>query len=473
MYAPRADPALARPAPLVAALAWLALAGCVTYTKPIPTARSTPVFHATPMTFSNQARQARLATLVLDVPTGHRYGESAWGLDGFCFRKSDLVNTEGRIELDTKRYADVFVQTMKRLGYPVEEDTALFKDTKDRVADLLVAGRIVDATLNECYPRANDSKLKATGTAYLKIEWSVYSPVEKKVLGVFQTDGTTYQEIASDIGQPGLLRPALQDAVEKLAALHGYQRLIDPPASESPAARAAAPAPGVAPAAAPAAAPVVAVPAAAPPARAAAPAVGAKTFRIKAAAPFSGDLKANLERVREAVLTVNANAGSGSGFVLSADGKALTAEHVVSGTRFVKVRTGTGRECWGEVVASSKARDLALIELQCTGLVPLPLARRKVVEGGEVYAVGTPLDDTLEFTVTKGVVSGIRKYQKLDYIQSDVNVLHGNSGGPLLDSAGNVLGIATKSITSSGVPLGVNLFVPLGDLEQHLPLVFE
>src|SRR5207302_8610719 len=161
-------------------------------------------------------------------------------------------------------------------------------------------------------------------------------------------------------------------------------------------------------------------------------------IKIKRVKEFTGDLKSHIDLIKAAVATVTANKGNGSGFIISEDGTVLTAEHVVSGSKFVKVKTATGKECYGEVVASSKQRDIALVRLDCKGLAPLPMSRQQIVEGNEVFAIGTPLSDELQFSVTKGIVSGLRKIDEVDYIQSDVTVLPGSSGGPLLDSRGNV-----------------------------------
>src|SRR5206468_6214664 len=114
---------------------------------------------------------------------------------------------------------------------------------------------------------------------------------------------------------------------------------------------------------------------------------------VKRVTEFSGDLKSHIDRIKSAVATVTANKGSGSGFVISEDGTVVTAEHVVSGSKLVKVNIASGKECYGEVVASSKKRDLALIHLDCTGLTALPLSSQKLIEGGEVYAIGTPLSE--------------------------------------------------------------------------------
>lgn len=420
-------------------LAAMALFSCVSHQKALP-AISRPSSTVTSVVYklSPDAKQTKLGTIVFDTPVGYAYGETAWG-NGGCFNKEPLVNTDGRFELDVHKYGDVFASVMKRHGYPVDDAVEMFKDSKERAADLVVGARILEATVNDCYPDVFRNKLTARGSAYLKIEWSVYSLLEKKVIFTTTTEGSTYGEIFSTIGQGGILRPALADAAERLATSAPYRAVIDAP-------------------------------------KATPTAVAASSTRIhvRRAKEFAGELKGNIEVIRKAVATVTANRGQGSGFVVSADGIVVTAEHVVSGSKFVKVNTAGGKECYGEVVASSKQRDVALVRVDCQGLVALPLATAKIVEGTEVFAIGTPLSDQLQFSVTRGVVSGFRKDEELDYIQSDVSVLPGSSGGPLLDGRGNVIGISRSGLLlKGGAPANVNFFVPVVDLSKYLPVDFD
>jgi S1-C subfamily serine protease len=304
------------------------------------------------------------------------------------------------------------------------------------VADYQIAARIVEITINECYDHIDQSKLLARGDAYLKIEWSAYSALEKKVVFTTTTEGSTGGQIESDVGQIGIMRAALADAADRLALADDYRAAIDPPAAPAKVA-------------------------------------GSARILVHRASIFAGEMQTHLDLIKQAVATVRANRGDGSGFIISSDGVVLTAEHVVSGSRFAKVNTAAGKECYGEVVASSKQRDLALIKLDCGSLQALPLAREPISQGGDVFAVGTPLSEKLQFSLTKGVVSGVRKIDTLDFIQSDVTVLPGSSGGPLLDAHGNAVGVAAESVTSGSVPLHVNFFVPIADLGKYLPVDLE
>jgi S1-C subfamily serine protease len=419
----------------VAPLSVIIRACATSYKKPLP-AVAPQTREPLVLKFSDRAHQARLTTIVFDLPMGYGYGESATGTKGSCGRKRPLVNTHGSFEYETKKFADVFNQVMKTHGYPVENEVELFQDSKERVADLLVGARIIEATLNECFPEILENDLKVIGTAYLKIEWSVYATLEKKVVFVATNEGSTYGEVESAIGEAGILRPALADAVRRLAASTAYRDVVDPSKTAVAVANVA-------------------------------------RLRIKRVKQFTGDVKSNIESIRQAVATVTANKGFGSGFVISDDGTVLTAAHVVSGSKFVKVNTATGKECYGEVVAANKQRDVAIIRVDCRGLTALPLGREKIVEGGEVFAIGTPLSEKLQFSVTKGVVSGMRTIDEVDYIQSDVVVLPGTSGGPLLDARGNVVGMTISGIAAGSAPVGVNFFVALANMDKYLPVDFE
>jgi putative serine protease PepD len=143
---------------------------------------------------------------------------------------------------------------------------------------------------------------------------------------------------------------------------------------------------------------------------------------------------------------------TGSGFVLRSDGYILTNNHVVAGaTRGadVTVAFADGRERPGEVVGSTADYDLAVVKVEETGLSPLVLGESDdVVVGDAVIAVGAPLG--LESTVTTGIVSALHRPVKagdaaeaafIDAIQTDAAINPGNSGGPLVNAAGEVIGI--------------------------------
>ena len=121
-----------------------------------------------------------------------------------------------------------------------------------------------------------------------------------------------------------------------------------------------------------------------------------------------------------------------------------------------------GVEIKGEVLRKSDQRDVALIRVPIR--VPSALAiRDEVVSPLEkVFVIGTPIQIGLKSTITTGIVSALRYYEhtNLDFIQADAAISPGNSGGPLLDEGGNVIGISVIKFGGQNIE-GLNLFIPI------------
>ena len=116
-------------------------------------------------------------------------------------------------------------------------------------------------------------------------------------------------------------------------------------------------------------------------------------------------------------------------------------------------------------------RDVALIKAESRGRRPLAVRRAPVVLGEGVFAIGTPLEETLQNTMTKGIVSAQQRvFDGLPFIQSDVGVTHGNSGGPLLDEKGAVIGLTASGREINGAPVGLNFFIPIDDALKALAI---
>jgi S1-C subfamily serine protease len=170
------------------------------------------------------------------------------------------------------------------------------------------------------------------------------------------------------------------------------------------------------------------------------------------------------------VVLILAPSGHGSGFLVSNDGYILTNEHVVKSAREVRIRWSDGSETRGTVERADKRRDVALIKTDPGARKPLLFRTTPPVVGETVLAVGAPLDVQFQGTVTRGIVSTPnRMYGGLRYVQSDVMVNEGNSGGPLLDEQGQVVAITDLGYTGGQEgPTGINLFVPIDDAARFL-----
>ena len=153
---------------------------------------------------------------------------------------------------------------------------------------------------------------------------------------------------------------------------------------------------------------------------------------------------------RRYVVLVSTPNGQGAGVVLSSDGIAATNAHVVGESQQVMIRTSEGQTLTGKVIAASPADDLALIHIDSNEVWFPPS-----IEGGsyppvgsEVYVVGHPIG--LGWTVTRGIVSSYREFDGRPMIQTDAPISPGNSGGPLLDGHGHLIGIVTAKVRGFG-----------------------
>ncbi|MBY0511727.1 MAG: serine protease, partial [Rhodospirillaceae bacterium] len=167
--------------------------------------------------------------------------------------------------------------------------------------------------------------------------------------------------------------------------------------------------------------------------------------------------------LRKQVITIVTPSGGGSGFYI-ADGLVLTNEHVIGGFKDVKVKFMGGREVAGQVIASDARRDVALVQTEHVGVPGLPLRTEQPEIASPTFVIGSPLDPKYEGSVISGIVSGFRDHRYGPMIQSDVNVTHGNSGGPMFDEHGNVIGLVDIGIPGQdGQATAINLFIPIAD----------
>jgi putative serine protease PepD len=158
----------------------------------------------------------------------------------------------------------------------------------------------------------------------------------------------------------------------------------------------------------------------------------------------------------------------GSGFVYDADGHIVTNEHVVDGATSVKVRFWNGKTYTARVVGTDSSTDLAVLDVNAPAsqLFPLSLGdSSKVAVGDNVVAIGSPFG--LEETVTAGIVSALHREMTSasnftidDSIQTDAAINHGNSGGPLLNAQGRVIGVNSQIESDSGGSDGVGFAIP-------------
>jgi serine protease Do len=157
--------------------------------------------------------------------------------------------------------------------------------------------------------------------------------------------------------------------------------------------------------------------------------------------------------------------GAGSGFIYSEDGYVLTNHHVVEDADEIIVKMADKREFIAELIGSDAASDIAVLKIKADKALPyLKLGESESVRPGQwVAAIGSPFN--FEQTVTAGIVSAKgrsnRAQQYVPFIQTDVAINRGNSGGPLLNMDGEVIGINSWILSSSGGYIGLSFSIPI------------
>lgn len=162
--------------------------------------------------------------------------------------------------------------------------------------------------------------------------------------------------------------------------------------------------------------------------------------------------------------------GTGSGFIVDADGTILTNAHVVDGADRVTVTLKDGREFEGEVLGSDPITDVAVIQIESADLPTVTVGDSTQLRPGEwAIAIGNPLG--LDNTVTAGIISATGRSssevrvpdKRVDFIQTDAAINPGNSGGPLLNERGEVIGMNTAII---GGAQGLGFAIPINEAQE-------
>jgi serine protease Do len=156
----------------------------------------------------------------------------------------------------------------------------------------------------------------------------------------------------------------------------------------------------------------------------------------------------------------------GSGFIISSDGYVLTNNHVVDGADQVTVRLSDRRELDAKVIGTDVDSDVALLKVAASGLPTVAIGDSSKLKPGQwVVAIGSPFN--FDHSVTHGIVSYVGRgfggadQQYVPFIQTDVPINRGNSGGPLFNMDGQVVGINSQIVSNTGSSVGISLAIPI------------
>lgn len=350
-----------------------------------------------------------------------------------CMARETLTANGSPTPLDPRIYEPLFAQAFGLPNYVNTSGSGSLFDSTPTIADYEIGALVTAIDLKVCQVRKEDVSILlkggSTGSAKVRVEWQVYDKAAQRVVAKIPTEAVFEVKKRAEDTLPQLMSGAFSENVKQLAASPQLTALLS-----------------AAPATTSAQTPIALKLASLP----------AKPVPI---AEASG-----------AVVLVRTGGGHGSGFLISSDGYLLTNAHVVGDAKTVKVRWSDGLETEGDVVRLHAQRDVALIKTDPRGRDPLPIRASSVAAGDTVLAIGAPLDIKFQGSVTRGVVSANRILDGFSFIQSDVSVNPGNSGGPLVDDKGAVAGITVSGRVTEGVPVGVNFFIPIRDALAFLKL---
>lgn len=395
------------------------LAGCVT--GPVKQAEK---LNTTVVPETQNSLPIALTKVVYRVPRTKPLGGVGVGL--FCVEQGKITVSSGRYQLGDYSFSHAFRDVMERANYTVVGDPdALFQDTSINKARYLIAGLVTDMRANVCYPMAGyGNSYDGNGSLYMKVEWQIQDALRRKVVYKTTSEGSASFDTSTPAVMDLMLDDAFAMASENLLADQGFFNLMTGKAQTQGASDQ--------------------------------PELMVKNLSFQTSESFDP------VKVRPGVVTIKTPTGHGSGFFISPEGFILTNNHVISGANTVRIRLHSGREIAAEVLRTDSRRDVALLKAADEGFTALPLSFAEPAVGSTVLAYGTPQYEFLEGSLTRGILSAYRVQDDLRYIQSDVNIRGGNSGGPMMDENGNVIAITVAGfVDGNSNSIGHNLFIPL------------
>ena len=352
----------------------------------------------------------------------------------------------GRVIGKDIEFADLFYEEMKDANFNVVGDpNEMFSG---RIRDEVQPAYLIGAQVEDIKMQVCDHKsawngrplLVQSGKGSLRVNWQVFSPFDKKVVYETTTEGMAETEQPAQNGELVIINEAFAMAASNLASDRGLVDLLSRDWRTNLDIRA----------------------------------VDDVALKIDEQKRYASPISENIDQIRFGIVTIDTGQGHGSGVFISPT-LILTNHHVVESYDIVRVTLLTGRKILGEVVRKHPERDVALIQVEDSGHRAVPIRMQPLKVAESVFAIGSPLEKEFSGTVTKGIVSKfVPNKFGLEDIQADVDIQPGNSGGPLLDKNGNLVGItyAGYSDTEDRSSIGMNLFIPVYDAIDKLKIIF-
>ena len=365
------------------------------------------------------------------------------------FKCSVYVNNvfwnQGRIKGKDLEFEDLFYEEMKAANFNVVGNPKnIFQgNIRDEVIPAYFIGAQIEEIKMEVCDNQNwwdGSPLNLqNGKGSIKVRWQVFTPFNKKVVYKTETSGMADIKTPSPSGEMVIITEAFAEATANLAADKKLVALLSKDWRANSDIRA----------------------------------VKNVILKIPEQKLYRDPIAENIDRIRLGSVTIDTGQWHGSGVFISPT-LILTNHHVVEGQSIVRVTLLTGRKILGEVIRRHPERDVALVQVEKSGYPPMPIRMEPLKIAEEIYAIGSPLVRRFSGTVTKGIVSryASNKYG-LEDIQADVDIQGGNSGGPLVDRNGNLVGLSYAGIGPGKMSIGLNFFIPIYDAIGKLNIKFR
>ena len=366
--------------------------------------------------------------LLADIKDGTEVGTSV-GEDG----KATPIKWEGSVKVGEKAFERRFYEVLSKAGIrtPSRPDPKLFSDGgRVQLPRYLVGVQLMDLKVDLRHdPRKHYEAGSEVGSTNLTMEWKVLDRSTGKVVNTLSTAGRAIHRQRLGYVQSDNIT-AFEDALVKFLEEGSLIELVRTNTTPSTHAVASADSTSL-------------------------------SFELEnTSLPDFKNLGEMIRYADRSCVTVITDGGHGSGVIINKEGWVLSAQHVVDGTNRVEIQFSDGLRQDANILYADVDYDLVLLDIAGSGYRPLPLALNDSTGiGDEVVTIGTPADLALGQSVSKGILSGRRKIDDRVYLQTDLAVNPGNSGGPLLNSQGEVIGIVQSKLVGKGIE-GLGFAVP-------------
>ena len=358
--------------------------------------------------------------------------------------------SDGRVEVRESAYYEAFNKAATELKYTVQDNTAqLFATQNKESSELSIAAVVTQLEVNRCRHQTathDNPDVSEKVASYIKIEWSVFDLLERKVVFKIETEGADSGLYDVNLGG-GIVASrvkSFRNAATNLFSNPGFTTLLQPSLTSASAE--------------------------------ASQAYRSKDMERLPVTLHYGSGKARFATVvgslKNATVTVRSVEGHGSGFVVSEDGYVITNAHVIGNSDKAIVIT-KDVEQHATVVRVDTKRDVALLKVDGQGsLEHVMISKNKIGTGESVYVIGTPLYEQFSHTVTRGIISAQRRMEDGNiYYQTDAAINPGNSGGPAFNEAGEVIAITVAGLFNrQGSSLNINFLIPIDEALRALAL---